>query len=71
MVGADAHSPAQLLALEHKRLEALLDGYEVLVKLFLQDTGTNVQRSTRKWESPPGGVRMSDFGIPILPAVKG
>ncbi len=35
MVGADAHRPAQLLALEHERLEALFDGYEVLVEVFL------------------------------------
>lgn len=35
VVGADTHSPAQLLALEYERLEALLDGDKILVKLLL------------------------------------
>lgn len=63
MVGADTHSPAQLLALEHKRLEALFDGHEVLVELFLQDTGSEVQRGKKKVGINPRGVRMCDFGI--------
>lgn len=37
MVGTDAHSPIQLLALEHQGLKALFDRDEVLVKLFLQN----------------------------------
>lgn len=37
VVRTNTHSPAQLLALEDKRLEALLDGDEVFVEFFLQN----------------------------------
>lgn len=37
VVRTNTHSPAQLLAFEDKRLEALLDGDEIFVELLLQN----------------------------------